>query len=365
MKIGILTLPLNTNYGGILQAYALQTVLERMGHEAYIIAGKSPTKPGTIGKIRHQLSPLKSFFKQYLVPDKYSKDKLRYTRKFVKRWIKQDFYESIDMIPKDKYDAIVVGSDQIWRNKYVEKFPFLAHIETSFLYFAKDWKIKRISYAASFGTEEWEYSEKSTRACADLIKLFDAVSVREKSGIDLCKKYLKHDAINVLDPTMLLSKNDYIQLICKRKKKREGIMCYILDEDEKKSSIVEMVKSKTELNVFKTNVSYTQLSLSKRGGIQPPLEYWLQAFDDADFVITDSFHACVFSIIFNKPFIVIPNITRGASRFYSLLQMFNQEHRIVDVDKGFTLSKSILIKPDCDISKYREDSMGFLKTNIS
>ena len=150
MKIGILTLPLHTNYGGILQAYALQTVLERMGHEVSLINDlPSVKKRNLYRKIRHALSPIKRFVVHHLVPDHYSKNSGRYTSKFIAKWIKRDNFKSTDSIPSDYYDAIVVGSDQIWRKKYVEMSNFLGHIETSFLDFVKDRNIKRISLQES------------------------------------------------------------------------------------------------------------------------------------------------------------------------------------------------------------------------
>ena len=184
----------------------------------------------------------------------------------------------------------------------------------------------------------------------------------EKAGVELCHKYLNHEAIHLLDPTMLLTKEDYRKLVRKRIMQRHGIMTYILDEDEKKSSIIRKVQTSTGMEVFKSNVSYNHIGAAKSRIAQPPVEHWIQAFDDADFIITDSFHACVFSILFNKPFIVIPNMERGASRFHSLLETFHQEHRIVGND--FELSDNILANPNCDIASYRDVSINFLQSNL-
>lgn len=361
MRIGILTLPLHSNYGGILQAYALQTILERMGHEVRLI---TCIKPGLYGKIRHKLSPIKRIVKHCLIPNRFSKDSSRHTRKFINKWVCMDYYVSTTSINRNQYDAIVVGSDQIWRKLYVEMSPFLNTIETSFLNFAKNWNIKRISYAASFGTDEWEYSEESTKKCSELIQLFDAVSVRENSGVELCRKYLNHDAIQLLDPTMLLTKEDYLRLIPKRTNNRHGIMTYILDENEHKLALVKTIKDETGMDVFKSNVSYNDIDARKRGAVQPPVEHWIQSFEDADMVITDSFHACVFSIIFNKPFIAIPNKGRGASRFYSLLKMVNQEYRIMDTSKNTFIDETVFSKPNCDISELQKKSLAFLQDNL-
>ena len=364
MKIGILTLPLHTNYGGILQAYALQTVLERMGHEVSFIAHNPQREFGLYGEIKFLLLRTKKMVRNIFLPDVLIKDPTRYTCQFINKWIKRDFYMSINSLTQGQYDVIVVGSDQIWRKQYVEESPFLRNIETSFLDFAKCWNIKRISYAASFGTDEWEYTEESTKRCSELIQKFDAVSVREHAGVELCRKYLYHEAVQMVDPTLLLSREDYIKLICKRTKKRKGIMTYILDDNERKRSLVNKVKDFTGKNIFKSNVSYNEIDAGKRGAVQPPVEHWLQAFDDADFVITDSFHACVFSIIFNKPFIVIPNLERGASRFHSLLKTFHQEHRMIDVEKDIELSYDMSAKPNCDINPYREKSIIFFNSNL-
>ena len=168
-----------------------------------------------IGILRYWiLSPIKQFFIRNFVPAQYSGNRGYYTSKFIKKWIHRDFFTSYYNISQEKYDAIVVGSDQIWRKQYVCE-SFKLPIESSFLDFAKHWDIKRISYAASFGTEEWEYNDEQTKNCRVLIQLFDNVSVREKSGVALCKDYLQHNAKVVLDPTLLLKKNDYLKLLNK------------------------------------------------------------------------------------------------------------------------------------------------------
>ena len=101
MKIGILTLPLHTNYGGILQAYALQTVLERMGHEVSLISIKAKRKSGMVGILRYWiLSPIKQFFIRNFVPAQYSGNRGYYTSKFIKKWIHRDFFTSYFVLTK-------------------------------------------------------------------------------------------------------------------------------------------------------------------------------------------------------------------------------------------------------------------------
>ena len=199
MRIGILTLPLHTNYGGILQAYALQTVLERMGHEVCLIEKRRrPLKlplwkaPLSYGKrIVKNLTghPFPIFYEQKINREtqiiRQNTDK--FISKYIKRKIVNDYYD----IQENDFDAIVVGSDQIWRPQYFHE------IEHAYLDFTEGWNIRRIAYAPSFGTDEWEYTPKQTERCCILIKDFNAVSVRESSGVNLCREYLGINAIHV------------------------------------------------------------------------------------------------------------------------------------------------------------------------
>lgn len=333
MRIGILTLPLHTNYGGILQAYALQTVLERMGHDVCLIEKKKqPLRlplwkaPLSYGKrIVKNLTghPYPIFFER-----KVNREEplvRQNTDKFVNKYIKRRFVDDFSEIGKDDFDAIVVGSDQVWRPKY-----FIDGIENAYLTFAKEWNIRRIAYAASFGTDKWEYSSEQTTSCRRLLKNFDAVSVRESSAVTLCREHLGVDVKRVLDPTMLLSTNDYMKLFDANgtPKSNGNLLCYIIDETPEKMSFVNKIAQERGLIPFRVNSKVENLIAPLQERIQPPVEQWLRGFYDADFVVTDSFHACVFSILFNKPFVVYGNAARGMSRFTSLLEIFGLGGRL-------------------------------------
>lgn len=369
MKIAILTLPLHTNYGGILQAYALQTILERMGHEVCLIERRArPTRlplwkmPYSYGKrIIKNLTghPYPIFYEQK--KDREAPIVAQNTNKFIQKYIKRLVVNEFTDIHPEDFDVIIVGSDQIWRSKYFPK------IETAYLNFTKDWNIKRIAYAASFGTDEWEYSTKQTQNCRHLISQFIAVSVREESGIDLCHKYLGTNAKQVLDPTLLLKTEDYISLFksINVPKSSGNLLGYILDDTPEKISFISHIAKLQGLIPFRVNskVENKIAPLSER--IQPPLEKWLRGFYDAEFVITDSFHACVFSILFHKPFLVIGNKERGMSRFQSLLSMFGLEDRLVDVHSQINLHAKIDWNAVDDIlKKKREEARRFLTNSL-
>lgn len=345
MKIGILTQPLHANYGGILQNYALQQVLKQMGHEVWTIdwgngSGLRETLYRMKVRVLHTLLPYKFPPLRYKPNDKERAIIQRNTNHFINTYINHTevvhSYEGFgSQAEKGKYDVYVVGSDQCWRPCYN------AFLSSMFLDFVHDKQVKRIAYAASFGTDKWEFTPQQTAVCAPLAKKFDIVTVREDSGVKLCKQHLGVDAVHVLDPTILLTKEDYIQLIEKEKEpKYDGTLFnYILDPDTKKSAFIQKVAKSKGLKAFQVlpkcqTETRTKDDVKNRieDCVFPGVTTWLRAFMDAEMTIVDSFHGMVFSIIFNKPFWAIGNVSRGMSRFTSLLRMFHLEDRLLETD---------------------------------
>ena len=345
MKIGILTQPLHSNYGGLLQNYALQQTLIRLGHEVETIdwegdSGLRETLYKMKVRVLHTLLPNKFPPLRYMPNDKERAIIQRNTNHFINTYINHteamhSYEEFVKQASKEKYDAYVVGSDQCWRPCYN------AFISSMFLDFVQDKQVKRIAYAASFGTDKWEFTPQQTSVCAPLAKKFDMVSVREDSGVKLCEEHLGVNAVHVLDPTMLLTKEDYVQLIEKEKEpKSDGTLFnYILDPDARKSAFIQKVAKAKGLKAFQVlpkcqTETRTKDDVKNRieDCVFPGVTIWLRAFMDAEMIIVDSFHGMVFSIIFNKPFWAIGNVSRGMSRFISLLKMFHLEDRLLDAD---------------------------------
>ena len=373
MKIGVLTLQLHNNFGGILQAYALQKVLKDFGHNVVLIDKSRYVSLGPWYKkypiyIKRSINKF-IFGKNIIVKadieqNRFLKTIAKYTEPFIEKYIRRVYTKDFSNIRGKDFDALIVGSDQIWRPKY-----FFSKIENAYLDFAREWKIKRIAYAASFGTEEWEYTEEQTNNCATLLKKFNAVSVRESSAVQLCSDNFGVKAEHVLDPTMLLSKEDYIKLFNDYNATQSdgNLFCYILDEGEEKKSIIDCVAKEKGMNPFYVNSRYDDHNAPLKERIQQPVEKWLRAFYDAEFVITDSFHACVFSIIFNKPFIVYGNKERGLARFKSLLSIFGLEERIVSTKEESikAISEPIDWERVNEVHRlWKEKSMSFLNNNL-
>ena len=344
MKIGILTLPLHSNYGGLLQAWALQKALVDIGHEAIIInrvTGKPniPLWRKFAGKVKNEIFIGLGKRKRYITITnelkKYSEQnviKFRQNRYLgVSPELKSN-KELLNYITTQEFDAYIVGSDQVWRPIYSP------NLMTYFLDFVKDnSKVKKIAYAASFGVDDWEFTKKETKEAANLAPLFDLITVRESSGVKLVKEHFKCEATHVLDPTMLIDKEDYIKLVedstCDLQESTGDLFCYVLDKNPELTNVIDSCSKETGLKPYFCNydipLNLLETENDKEKCIVPPVEQWIKSFIDAKMVITDSFHGCVFSIIFNKPFWVISNSERGSSRFSSLLTQFGLGNRMV------------------------------------
>lgn len=334
MKIGIFTLPFSANYGGILQAFALQTILERMGHEVVVLKHHDSTPKRLNIKVRY-LIYIKRFILKYIFrkniivrEDKVNREKyiknISEINSFISTYIKSLKFD-INKPYKPSLNAIIVGSDQVWRPLYANP---IKNYFLDFLY--GNHSIRKIAYAASFGTDNWEYTDNETNICSKLVKDFDAVTVREDSAVKLCKKHLGVKVTQVLDPTMLLNKEDYIKLAGKKQipKFNGYLFAYILDKTTEKNNFTSLICNELGLKIFEIS-SIDNYNCSKTAF--PALEIWLKALMNAEFIVTDSYHGCVFSIIFNKPFIIIGNEKRGLSRFYSLLSTFHLQNRLMTI----------------------------------
>lgn len=340
MKIGILTQPLYCNYGGLLQCYALQTVLKRMGHDAIVLQREFNREISYIDIFRYYITFVvkrllgKRVSWHYTISQEQRDFIAQNTYKFIDTYINprsKKCYtteELKDEVNKLSLDAIIVGSDQVWRPNYS---PCQLNYFLDFLDSNK--KIKKISYAASFGTTEWLYTEHLEKECGELLKQFNAISVREYSAITLCKEHFGVNAVLTLDPTMLLNQDDYLKVTEERQQPRGKLFCYVLDKTPYKKNIIKRIVSETDYNSFESmpelaDDAYNIYKDIKRC-VYPPVEDWLSAFNEAEMVLTDSFHGTVFSIIFNKPFWVIGNEGRGMTRFATLLSLFDMKERLI------------------------------------
>lgn len=354
-----------------MQAYALRNVLETMGHQVCVIQKMYPyTKRQKIlfflSKIKRKIST-REYVKFTINGDyNYRSQNVRvFHSKYLNFTDKVHTSKQLSNYINNNLDAVVVGSDQIWRPKYV------SCIYDFYLNGVND-SIKKIAYAASFGVKFWEYTNEQTHRCAELIRKFSYVSVREQSGVKLIHENLGKDVCVdwVLDPTLLLTMADYSGLINDRPANAyRQLFTYILDETTFKLKVVEDIKNALNLSLNRFNTKAengTGASLKER--VAPEVEEWLNGFRNAEFVITDSFHGTVFSLIFNKPFVVLVNKERGAERFESILNKLGLADRMISDLHQFDMklcSKHIdWVNINQNIARERGEIINTLKNKL-
>lgn len=315
MKIGILTYHWATNYGAILQCYALQTYLEGLGHDVEVINYKPSQYDDTLYTFFR--------FRKFLNIGRYVENKKKESTLsiFRKQKLKltKRFYSFKGMHGNlEDFDAIVSGSDQVV-NPYFLQNGEGRRTETPTYYFGFDFNGKKIGYALSFGCVE--FPQKKLPIAAKYIKHFDAISVRENTGVDIIKSMGREDAVVVPDPTLLMPPTFYHQLAdeCSYNKKGYVYCFFIRNVAERKHVVNELFKDK---NVIWNNDDgdYT-------------MQGWLSKIIHSDFVLTDSFHCMVMCLKLHKPFVVVTDEegnVRMNDRFYTLLSKISLESVLIN-----------------------------------
>ena len=326
-KTGILNLQHTNNFGACLVAYALQTAIERCGSKAQVINYRPEKKARLFsGAFRRERAAGRNF-------EKFRRRFLNLTR----------VCRNMDDLSElnASLDSFVVGSDQVWRFRYVYRF-----LQEYLLAFAAPSKTL-FSYAASFGTDFWEGNDQATEIMREKLLRFNRVSVREESGIVICREAFGSEAVRVLDPTLLLSAADYAPIIKESQLKLPGryVAKMILDETPEAAAEVERLAKEKGGEVVDIYGSRKKIG-GKEAMLCRPVGDWLKLLQNADYVVTDSFHCVCFSLIFEKQFICVVNPERGISRLDSLLGIFGLRDRLIDSLKGF--------RPDGRETDYRQ-----------
>ena len=374
-KIGILNFQhVNDNYGAVIQAAALAYTIKKQGiknveHINFIPEDNFPPPvPLSLSKrvkrllTRNFISILKqkvSNRKQVIGnSDTFENFRQNYLPRTEKCY--RNLHELSEI--KNDYSAIIVGSDQVWRLTYTTKFA-----KVYFLSFASKSTL-RISYAASFGLDYWEGGKESalTLSIKDELNKFSTISVREKSGIDICSNIFNVKATHVLDPTLLVDYQFYENILCKNKKKdNKDIVFHKLDLNDVFLDFTSKIATHLQCNMH--NIYHKKHS-GKRFFTDVP--EWLSQIKNSELVITDSFHCVCFSIIFKKQFLCIVNEKRGIERLQSLLSDLGLLDRLC-FDYSLASTKRILDKEidyttvDNKLNQLRDISTTFLKNTLS
>lgn len=326
-KVGILTQPLSSNYGGVLQCYALYAYLQSKGYEPFIL--RKNIYPGFFRNIAYSLlrkipcQNIRNLRRSHLIGKVFAP--------FIEKHLplKSEIVYSSDqleeILKRENLAAVIVGSDQVWRYSYIKDNYYLCY----FLSFVKEAGVRRVAYSASFGVDDWEAPDK-LQEIIPLLARFDAVSVREVSGTTVCeKRFQRGNVEHTLDPTLLVSPSVYDFLIRESEYDFNHKLCsYILDGCLRKKEIIDIFAR----SVARKGEVFHLLDFND-GDNFFTIQDWLKSINQSEYVITDSFHGMVFSIIFNKQFAVLVNPGRGASRFYSLAEQLDLSNRLIDASK--------------------------------
>ena len=368
-KIGILTFHTAMNYGAILQTYALYKTIASMGHMPLIINRQATTIfsgkwKAILRYLLLKILPLNlcSFHRRLLMAkrfDIFSKKNLpnKTLPFFSSRQLKR---KKIDV------DCIVVGSDQIWNYNLSESQSPGMGLDM-FVNFLPE-NIKRVSYAASFGTAKWNYDTDLTFKIKTLLCKFSAISVRENSGVDICKEIFNLKAKKVLDPTLLLSQKHYDGLL---QDSQLDLTPYILffkfNWDNGFCNLIETLPDKTSLPICSINSK--KESGCYRSVYSPTIAQWLTYIKNAHIVITDSFHALAFSIIYNKPFVVLNNgIPERMDRQTDLLKSLGINDRCLSYEDVLNNINSLMdlnySEANNRLALKRKESIEFLEHSL-
>lgn len=351
-KIALLNFPVDNNYGGNLQRFALMKALTDMGYDVTHLSTRL-----SYTDYRPFIKRIKSYVKFFLgiLPETaypgglkqyiYKKE-LKVILPFYEKYVKhtQPIYTYEELCRYQDFDMYVVGSDQVWRRSMNGTFPYSA----MFFDFIKQPNKKKIAYGISLGTAKNELSESDLEEVSPLYREFHAVSVREQSALTLFEQYgwTKPVAQVVLDPTLLLDKNVYNDIINDGRTIRPNgdVFCYVLDYTQNNEDTI-----KQKINEIGGNAYMCALGKNKTS-----IEQWLRNIRDAKYVITDSYHGVLFSIVFNRPFLFLKNERRGNERVNHIMELLGVKNDCFDWGQI-----NVRLEEEC------AKSFAFLKESLS
>ena len=347
MKVNLLTIHYSLNYGALLQTYATVKVLQLLGCEVTLIDFVDRNDIKERVRIKSLITNGVRWLKFCL-----------FKRSFYPRLTKRMYSFDFSLLPE--VDCYISGSDQIWNPKIVgDKL-------LTYMFASLKHNVKRISYASSFGLNKWDIVHNNDVKQA--LDNYSAISVREDSGVEICKNEFGIEATQVLDPTLLFG--DYSELI-ENVKPKERIVCFKFIQDDNFFHCLDCLEADFKLKSIIMSAFSPKMFFDKyRHCYNPSPRKWLKNIASARFVLTDSFHGLAFAIIFNKDFIVLPGHQDRTTRLSSLLDILGLSERLVLDSNDFELRKKSLYKKidyervNALLSQARSDSLAYLKNAL-
>ncbi len=349
MRIALLTIWHEKNYGAELQAYATIQVLQQLGHNVELIDIRLSDLhlsnfKGKIGNLISSFGPSQRKFK-------------RFWNTYI---LTSQRYRSLKDLQRNPpiADVYMVGSDQVWNPDIVKDFT-----NVFFLDFGSE-SVKRVSYASSFGVSMWKHP-KLKGEVGRLLRQFSNISCREDTGVRILKNDFDLDAEQVLDPTLLLG--DFRNLIGSTEEKK-SLVYYPLSEQLELGKYVVRLGEQLRLNVV--NANWNTKILGSIVWNRNSLEGWIKDIAEAKFVITPSFHGVAMSLVHHRNFAVLVLQKERATRIVSLLSLLGLQNRVFysieELDRAEPWKQAIDYREvDQILAKLREQSMGYLIKSLN
>lgn len=361
MKIGILTFHCAHNYGAVLQCYALQETLKSMGHDVEVIdyrpdfltysrfLNTNKLKAGNI------LVRIKNLIGELLLLPKKNIRYYEYEH-FIKSYLNlSDKIKNYQQIPSC-YDIYIIGSDQVWNKKITKGYhnPYFGVFN-----FKKGTK-KYISYAASMETD---YLGEDDNVLRNLLSNFDAISVREESLQQYLQSLLKRSIAFVLDPTLIVDKKIWNNMIITPNIKKKYVLVYEVKTNMNTLTIAYNLARQLDAEVVRIFAWVDRFNKKNEYKCESPEKFlgWLK---NAECIVTTSFHGTAFSIIFEKPFYTMKLENEGNSRSFSLLNNLGLDDRIVTSKVTPVFTKINYSTINNKISILKKKSISFLIEKI-
>lgn len=347
MKVSILTYHWEDNYGATLQAYATYRAVASLGHTPEFIDLRLPYAPSLVSRIvfglkrRRFNSFRRKFFKNLTDRTYFSIDELR------------------DNPPKS--DCYLVGSDQTWNPQIAKKL-----LPAFFLTFGPD-NVRRVSYATSIGLNQWEKSEYiSDDEIRAAVAGFDSLLLRETSALEICREIFGREALQVVDPVLLFK--SYPELTGSLKPSGEVITYKLIDDPE----FYDMARATAaSLNLPVRSIGSVRHPKGFRAAYPESVEGWVRRLATAEYVLTDSFHGTVFSLLYHRPFVIYVGDPNRVTRIKSLLDLTGLSDRILN--HGATAEDMIRVantpidwgSVDKKLEAMRSESLDLLKESLN
>lgn len=334
--VAFLTRHTVSNYGSLLQTYATQTAIENLGYNAVCINYyRSDEKPKRIVNTLLQCSSWnKNILTRliYMITQKpvyaFSGKRFEKYRRIIKLTDREYNCEQdlIDNCPDA--DVFLTGSDQVWNTITCDKID-----PVFFMSFLKD-EQKRVAYGASFGGSSVKDEDKALMST--LIKKYDAVTVRENSGLKILQE-LGINGAQVLDPTFLLTKSEWEEFIPKRKPDEKYVLVYQLHPNKKFVKYAKAFAKSKGLKLLRVSSCFHHVVRSGKFVCCPAVEEFLWYIKNAEYFLTDSFHGTAFAIGLNTQFVdVLPK--SYSERISSILELIGYENRILKDYNDFDIA---------------------------